>query len=248
MAGDNILQSYGSSNDIGGDVERNMSVQLERLQGELMTHMKRETELQEQVVSRDLQVSSLAERLREGEKHREEQDKLHSLQMLERGILLKELSQQVNDMRAEMHTMEASHKKATKQHARELARALREGTPGRAASRSGMTSRKTPVEVPLSSVQVDKGLGAEHEHQPVAAVSHGATAVTVDPTKSTSRMLAASSSMPLLSDEYGNYATTGKNMPLNPGRLSPVYKLRGKSGEKTEFTVNTSIETFAGWP
>ncbi len=238
MAGDNILQSYGSSNDIGGDVERNMRTQLEGLQGELMTQMKKERELMEQLASRDLQVTSLGERMRESEKYKEEQEKLHSLQMLERGILLKELSQQVNDMRTQMRGMETSQKKTAKQHARELARVLSGGTPAASSSRPGTVERRTPVQVPMSSVNVEKGLGAEHEHKPIAAVTSGSTSVIVDPTKSTSRMLAASSSMPLLSDEYGNYATTGKDMRPNPGRLSPVYKLRGKSGEKTEFTMN----------
>jgi hypothetical protein len=238
MAGDNILQSYGSSNDIGGDVESNMRLQLESLQEQMVQTMKREKEVSEQLVSRDLQVASLGGEIREAEKRREEQERLHSLQMLERGILLKELSQQVNDMRSQMRNMEVAQRKASKQHARELARVLSEGAPG-TTSRPSSVGRRTPVQVPMSSVQVEKGLAAEHEHRPIAAVSSGgASVVVVDPTKSTSRMLAASSSMPLLSDEYGNFATTGKDVPPNPGRLSPVYKLRGKSGEKTEFTMN----------
>ena len=51
-------------------------------------------------------------------------------------------------------------------------------------------------------------------------------------------MLAASSSMPLLSDEYGNYHTTGADVKPNPGRLSPVFKLKGKHSEQTDFTLN----------
>ena len=39
MAGDNILQSYGSSNDIGGDVESNMRLQLESLQEQMVQTM-----------------------------------------------------------------------------------------------------------------------------------------------------------------------------------------------------------------
>ena len=51
-------------------------------------------------------------------------------------------------------------------------------------------------------------------------------------------MLAASASMPLLSDEYGNFRSTGVDVKPNPGRLSPIFNLKGEKGERTRFTMN----------
>ena len=93
--------------------------------------------------------------------------------------------------------------------------------------------------MPTPRVNVDDGLKKENEYKPTAAVAGiSGNNVIVDPTKSMSRMLAASTSMPLLSDEYGDFHTTGADVKPNPGRLSPVFNLRGKKSEETEFTMN----------
>ena len=60
-------------------------------------------ELETRVLSLEYQNSKLSDRLRSDEAAQERQEKLHSLQMMERGILLRELAQQVNEMKAHMH-------------------------------------------------------------------------------------------------------------------------------------------------
>jgi hypothetical protein len=248
MVGDNILQSYGSCNDlVGGEGEVGSTQrQISDLQRALMEQLKKDAAMSEKLEWSEKQSLSLGEQLVDANRARKESEKLHSLQMLERGILLKELSQQITDMRSQMQHLQLAHKKAARAHLREMAM-LKAGsrvgsavtmTDSSRVSTAEQRAAKTPVQVPMASVSVDQGFGKEHEHKPIAAVTSGDTAVVVDPTKSSSRMLQASSSMPLLSDEYGNYHTTGKSIKPNPGRLSPVFKLRGRLGESTEFTLN----------
>ena len=160
--------------------------------------------------------------------------------MLERGVLLKELSKQVIEMRESMKVMTSAHKRHAKKQAKEIA-LLKSGA--NVLSRAGTADHEsrptTSKRVTTPLINVDDGLRKEDEFKPITAVAGaGGSNVIVDPTKSRSRMLAASSSMPLLSDEYGNYHTTGADVKPNPGRLSPVFKLKGKHSEQTDFTLN----------
>ena len=59
-------------------------------------------------MSSDLEINELSGKLTDADKNRVELEKLHSLQMLERGVLLKELSKQLMEMRESMTSMQKS--------------------------------------------------------------------------------------------------------------------------------------------
>jgi len=173
-----------------------------KLNNLLQEHARAENEAKEKILSLEFQNVELADKLRSKNFEKSHSDKLHSLQLMERGILLKELARQVNDLKALL----AVEKKKN------------DPEPKKPTHRSGL---------PVPDVNVRKRANEENARAKTpVALAKGAIvdAIDLDTNKadagnegvSYSRLLAASASMPFLSDDYGTYRQ-GANLNSRTG-------------------------------
>lgn len=166
----------------------------------LQERVQAQKELLTQVLSLEFQNSQLADHVRSDEAYMEQQEKLHSLQLLERGILLRELSQQLNALRAEERTRVAlSLRKNTLS---KRVKGIKPG-PGEASDRDREGALLPRVHLSLPHLVAD----ARGDSAPPSAVQ-----------QATERMLASSVSMPILSDEYTPFDARGRQHGQGQGQ------------------------------
>ena len=155
----------------------------------LEQHARAEKEAMDKILSLEFQNVELADKLRSKNYEKGHAEKLHSLQLMERGILLKELARQVNELKTRL----AIEKKKNGPEPREP------------THRSGL---------PVPDVNVRRRAQEENARAKTPVVlAQGLITETIDASKpeegngnvSYSRLLAASASMPFLSDDYGTY-------------------------------------------
>ena len=162
----------------------------------LQDRVKAQKELQTKLLSLEFQNTQLSERLRVDEGYIEHQDKLHSLQLLERGILLRELAAQVNNLRAEAARKEAQAKAAKQKNS--LAKKVKGIKPQEDPASSGDARDASPPkkrpELLLPNVKIDLAGSSTDASDTQQSPEHAAAKA---------RLLQSSASMPLLSDEYG---------------------------------------------
>ena len=180
----------------------------------LQDRVKAQKELQTKLLSLEFQNTQLSDRLRVDEGYIEHQDKLHSLQLLERGILLRELAAQVNNLRAEAARKEAQVKAAKQKNS--LAKKVKGVKPQEDPASSTAEGRdssphKKRSELLLPNVKIDLA------DQTRSSTDASDAQQSPEHAAAKARLLQSSASMPLLSDEYG------------PGGSASSYAARVKS-------------------
>ena len=200
-------------------------------------------EFKEKVLSLEFQNTQLSDKLRSRSNEKEHIDKLHALQILERGVLLKELSKQVSDLKARLAFEKRSNKNNNL-------------TTSAVALQRTAVGNLPPPDVNIRKTTIENGQRAK---TPVA-LSHGTVmdenlskakndannnSSSASAAISYSRMLAASASMPILAADYGSFKSqSGVNVRVdtrdtadtnyqNNGRItSPYSTSRGKNISK----------------
>lgn len=155
-------------------------------------HAKSLKEAADKIKSLEFQNVELADKLRAKIHEKQHAEKLHSLQLMERGVLLKELARQVTELKASLTLEKKKSAPAPKSPTH------RGGLPipdvnARKTKAEESARAKTPVV--LAQGKVVDSIQERNDSDFVK--------------DSFSRMLAASASMPILSDEYGTFRAAG---------------------------------------
>jgi hypothetical protein len=217
----------------------------------LEEHAKTKQEFADKVKSLELQNSQLSDKLRSRSAEKEHEDRLHALQILERGVVLKELAKQVTDLKARLALERRNNKQAGNSRSKSPASQGAIGTlpppdvNARKVAIESLIRAKTPVMMARGAV-LDENL-TKAAAEAIATANKVNISAIGDPegaagTLSFSRMLAASASMPILSADYGSFKTNAgvntradsrdsadTNFQTNGRITSPYLSSRGKN-------------------
>ena len=177
----NALTSSINKSEVGGN-SNDDKMKLERmntgLQGQLAQKELAYQELETRILSLEFQNTQLSDTMRSKSNEKEHMEKLHALQLLERGILLKELAKKVNDMNADAMKNKLRHQKQ---------------------------QNSVQNQVVVAGLNNNSGKNKSRTHSPVEIKQHVFEDKRED---NVQKMLNASASAPIITDDYGLYMTS----------------------------------------